>query len=255
MALYLAAAPEQLRRARAVTPRLAHAAYRLGADSRLLVAALPKGLRGGLMLLADWDCPPVEQPGPLARQILRVCRERRFAGAVLDWEAPARSDRRALLGQLAPLLAGDGRALYVPEHYADGADSAIPLIGTAISGGTLARRLEEARRRYGGRVLALDLERLRMDFPLPCPSGLGRPLTGQELERLRQGRPTFYSDALCARYFTYGGPEGTHMVLFDDAGTLRRKLDMGRELGYRDALVMLPEAEELLEELFSGENK
>lgn len=64
MPLYLAATPDRLTRARAVTPRLAHVAYRLGPGSELLAAPLPPALRGGLMVLSDWDCPPVEEPGP-----------------------------------------------------------------------------------------------------------------------------------------------------------------------------------------------
>ena len=47
MPLYLAATPDRLTRARAVTPRLAHVAYRLGPGSELLVAPLPPALRGG----------------------------------------------------------------------------------------------------------------------------------------------------------------------------------------------------------------
>ena len=79
-------------------------------------------------------------------------------------------------------------------------------------------------------------------------------MTLPQLEALAAGRPTFYSDALCARYFTLTRQGQTHFVLFDDARTLRRKLDLARQLGIRDALVMLPEVEDLLEPLFAGES-
>lgn len=252
MPLYLAASPERLETARAATSRLAHVAYRLGAGSRLLAAPLPAALRGGLMLLSDWDCPPVEEPGRLAGQIVQVCHQRRFAGVVLDWEEPPAADRWALLRELGPLLQRCGRRLLVPEHYA-GPESVV-LLCTAISGGTLRQRLEQAVTQYGPEHLALDLQRLVMDFPLPSPSGQGRPLSLTELSQLRRGQNVFYSDGLCARYFTRSGSDGTtHMVLFDDAQTLRRKLALGRSLGIRDALVMLPEVEDLLGELFEGE--
>lgn len=252
MPLYLAASPERLETARAATLRLAHVAYRLGAGSRLLAAPLPAALRGGLMLLSDWDCPPVEEPGRLAGQIVQVCHQRRYAGVVLDWEEPPAADRWALLRELGPLLQRCGRRLLVPEHYA-GPESVV-LLCTAISGGTLRQRLEQAVAQYGPEHLALDLQRLVMDFPLPSPSGQGRPLSLTELSQLRRGQNVFYSDGLCARYFTRSGPDGTtHMVLFDDAQTLRRKLALGRSLGIRDALVMLPEVEDLLRELFEGE--
>ena len=116
MPLYLAATPDRLTRARAVTPRLAHVAYRLGPGSELLAAPLPPALRGGLMVLSDWDCPPVEEPDRLARQIARTCLRRGYAGAAADFDPPARPDRLALLEALSPLLASCGRTLYVPEH-------------------------------------------------------------------------------------------------------------------------------------------
>ena len=64
MPLYLAATPDRLAQARAVTPRLAHVAYRLGSGSELLAAPLPSTLRGGLMVVSDWDCPPLDDPEP-----------------------------------------------------------------------------------------------------------------------------------------------------------------------------------------------
>ena len=81
MPLYLAATPDRQTRARAVTPRMAHVDYRLGPGSELLAAPQPPALRGGLMVLSDWDCPPVEEPDRLARQIARTCLRRGYAGA------------------------------------------------------------------------------------------------------------------------------------------------------------------------------
>ena len=189
MPLYLAATPDRLTRARAVTPRLAHVAYRLGPGSDLLAAPLPPALRGGLMVLSDWDCPPVEEPDRLARQIARTCLRRGYAGAAADFDPPARPDRLALLEALSPLLASCGRTLYVPEHCP--VAGATILLCTALSGGTLEGRLTQAVDQYGAEHLALDLQRLAMDFPLPCPGGQGTPLTLPQLEALAAGRPTF----------------------------------------------------------------
>ena len=86
MTLYLTAAPDRLAQARAATAQLAHAAYRIGLGSQLLAAPLPAALRGGLMVVSDRQAPTVEQPEPLARQLVRVCLRRGFSGVVLDLE-------------------------------------------------------------------------------------------------------------------------------------------------------------------------
>ena len=126
------------------------------------------------------------------------------------------------------------------------------LICTAISGGTLRTRLEEAAGTFGIQRLALDLQRLRMSFPLPCPTGEGEPLSGEVLSELlsRKGPGVFYSADLCARYFTSTGDGESRFVLFDDAGTLRRKIQMGNELGVGTGFLMYPEVSDLLPELF-----
>ena len=166
-------------------------------------------------------------------------------------DPPARPDRLALLEALSPLLTSCGRTLYVPEHCP--VAGATILLCTALSGGTLEGRLTQAVDQYGAEHMALDLQRLAMDFPVPCPSGQGTALTRSQLAALAAGRSTFYSDALCARYFTLTREGRTHFILFDDAQTLRRKLALARSQGIRDALVMLPEVEDILVPLFAGE--
>ena len=229
MTLYLTAAPDRLAQARAATAQLAHAAYRIGPGSQLLAAPLPAALRGGLMVVSDRQAPAVEQP------------EGRWA-----------EDRAALIRQLAPLLTAYGRRLYVPEIYAAASPETVVLLCTALSGGSLQGRLEETCAAYGAQRLALDLERLMMDFPLPCPSGEGIRLSREELAIRMQGRSVFYAEDLCARYFTYRRGGQTHFVLFDDAGTLGRKIEMGQALGIREGFVMLPEVEDLTQFLFTG---
>ena len=86
MTLYLTAAPDRLAQARAATAQLAHAAYRIGLGSQLLAAPLPAAQRGGLLVVSDRQAPAVEQPEPLARQLVRVCLRRGFSGVVLDLE-------------------------------------------------------------------------------------------------------------------------------------------------------------------------
>jgi hypothetical protein len=171
---------------------------------------------------------------------------------IADFEGPVSDARTAFLCRLGEVLARNRRQLLVPEPYGRLAPTARVLISTALSGGTLRQRLEEAAAVYGGDRLALDLQRLRMDFPLPCPSGEGRPLTGPELEGLLEKREPslFYSGDLCAKYFTYTENGAGHFVLFDDAGTLSRKIRAGQELGIPFGLLQFPEVEDLLPQLF-----
>ena len=58
-------------------------------------------------------------------------------------------------------------------------------VNTAVSGGTLKSCLDEGVRRFGASRLALDLERMRLDFTLPHTMNVRRPLTAEELRRLR----------------------------------------------------------------------
>ena len=92
--------------------------------------------------------------------------------------------------------------------------------------------------------MALALQRVAEDFFLPSPSGSGTPLSQDELHRrIHQLSPSiFFSQELCARYFTYMSREsGAHFVLFDDGATLRRKLEAAQSLDIHTVLAPWPE--------------
>lgn len=252
MQLYLTAGPEDLPQAARYTRRLAHAAYRVGPEGRLLRRDLPHQVRGGLMVLEDRDCGPIRDRDALCREVWRQCVSRGFLGAAADFEQPVSEDRLAFLQTLSAVFSRSGRPLYVPEAYGPQVPLARVLLCTALSGGFFQQRLEEAVRRFGSGRLALDLQRLRMDFPLPCPSGEGVPLSGEALNALLEERrpPVFYSADLCARYFTCLREGGSHLVLFDDAGTLSRKIQAGRRLGIPAGFLLYQETEDLLPQLF-----
>ena len=235
MQIYLATTPENLREALRYTDRAAHVAYRVGRDGHLTRQNLLARTQGGLMVLGDQDCGAIRDSGALVREVWRECGNRGFPGVLADFEQPPSADRTAFL-----------------EAYGQQVPRARVLICTAISGGTLRTRLEEAAGTFGIQRLALDLQRLRMSFPLPCPTGEGEPLSGEALSELlsRKGPGVFYSADLCAKYFTSTGDGESRFVLFDDAGTLRRKIQMGNELGIGTGFLMYPEVSDLLPELF-----
>jgi len=228
------------------------AAYRIGSGSTLLRQSLPLQSRGGLLWMGERGAPLIEDPESLCAAVLRECSRRGYNGAVLDFEESPRQDRQNFVHLLHQRLQSRNLQLYLPEDYSRDTPEAIILIGTALSGGTLRERLEEAVRQHGSQHLALDVERLRMNFPLPCPEGTGLPLSEEELARLlEQERPAvFFSPDLCVRYFTYTHKDQHHFVLFDDAGTIQEKLRLGAELGITTAFLSWPEIADLAEELF-----
>ena len=251
MQIYLAATPDKLRTALGCTSRLAHVAYRIGSGGQLTCSGLPPGTWGGLMALNDRDCGPIRDREGLCRAIFRTCSSRRFAGVLADFEEPFSREKASLLQALCPLLRQSGRQLFVPEPYGESVPGACVLLCTAISGGTLRQRLEEGVARFGRERTALDLQRLRMDFPLPCPGGQGDPLTAQALQALLDRKPAiFYSADLCARYFTITRESRRRFILFDDAGTLLQKIHLGNSLGISTGFLMLPEVEDILPQLF-----
>ena len=250
----LALTPSRLAAVRGLHTTLAHVAYRIGGDGRLWAASLPPEIRGGWMMLEEPETAPISRPESAAKEIVRECIRRRFAGVIADFEAPPTRDRAALLRLIGQQLP-QGLQLWVPETFGSASPRSVVLISTAISGGSLHQRLEEAIRRWGVRRVALDGVRLRMDFTLPAPSGEGQPLCAEEFSRLRQGQPVYFSPELCARYFTYRSVSQVHFVLFDDAETLRRKAQTGASLGLEKILYMLPEVEDLLDALFTEKQK
>lgn len=252
MQIFLAVTPEKQRTASQYTDRLAHVAYQVGREGHLTRQALLARTFGGLMVLGDRDWGAVRDTAQLCREVWRECGNRNYGGVVADFERPPDPDRTSFLEALGRVLARNRKQLFVPEEYGRQVASAQVLICTALSGGVLRQRLEEAGQSFGPNRLALDLQRLRMSFPLPCPSGEGRPLSAGELEELmaRRQPSVFYSGDLCAKYFTTTRDGESRFVLFDDAGTLRRKMQLGRELGVGMGLVMYPEVEDILPELF-----
>ena len=214
-----------------------HMAYRVGPGPRLLGARLSPGVRGGLMQL---DCAGFDgagDPVPCCRQILGECRRRGYRGIVCDFEGPP----CGCLGRLVEILdrncAAQGWALYVP----------------APTRGTLERRLREALERYGPQRVALAVEWVREDFPLPA-AGRGAPLAPDALEGLlhRLEPAVFFDRGLCAHYFTYMAGPQAHFVLFDTPRSIREKLSLADRLGVPAALLPQPEVEGHLEEIFGG---
>lgn len=252
MQLYLAVTPDKLREAARYTDRLAHVAYRVDRDGRLTRRDLLARTHGGMMVLGDQDCGTIRDPAMLCRDVWRECGNRGYGGVLVDFEQPPAQDRTAFLEALSQILARNKKRLFVPEAYGSQTAQAAVLVCTAISGGNLRRRLQECAQRFGSGRLAMDIQRLQMSFPLPCPAGEGKPLSERELMEMleRKGQSVFYSNDLCAKYFTFTENGDSRFVMFDDADTIRRKIHLGQDLGIQTGFLMYPEVEDILTDVF-----
>ncbi len=128
---------------------------------------------------------------------------------VLDWPEPAPQSFAVL-----------GDRLLVPEGWAQLFPQAELLVSSAMSGGDIRQRFKEAAEQ---RQCWLQLQPMRMAFPLPCPDGEGIPVS--ELPR-SEG---FYSEALGCRYIHT--PQ--QVILFDTEETLEQKIRLAQECGFR----------------------
>lgn len=248
MKQYLLTPPGSLAEARTWGLPPAHMAFSLDPEGRLRQAALPDTVTGGLMLVGVSE--PLEgavDPAGTVREILALCQARGFLGVILDLETPPSPALARFLSALDTGLARHRRGLFLPEAYANFSQRAFLYLSSALSGGSLRQRLEEAIRAYGTDRLVLSLRRTCEDFFLPAPGGSGRPLTLEELrQRLRRLEPrVHFSQDLCAHYFTYMSREtGAHFVLFDDGDSLARKRGLAWELGLRRFFWLYPEVAE-----------
>ena len=251
--LILAAAPTEVMAARAYGLTLAHMAYRGEGGAHGLRADLRGSARGEHLLVGDAGFDGRGHPGPFCQEVLRECAARGYTGVVCDFDRHFPVLARAV-EELSPLLARRGWPLYVSEPYGPHSETAKVLIPTALSGGTLRGRLEEAAARYGAGRVALAVERSAADFYLPAPNGHGQPLSQAELKALLDEREpaVFFSNELCAHYFTYMSRQtGAHFVLFDDAASIRKKLYLARSLDISDAILPYPAVADLLEDILA----
>ena len=253
MQLILAAPPEDVTAAQAHGLTLAHMAYRVGGGPHLFRSNQPNPPRGGLMYIDDGGFDGRGTPDAFCQEVVRECAARGFGGVICAFDRWL-SLLSAVVEQLGPMLVRQGRSFYVSEPYGRCTATGRVLIPTALSGGSLRQRLGEAAERYGAGRVALAVERTAADFFLPSPDGQGRPLTREELKaRLEERSPSvFFSDELCARYFTYMNRQsGAHFVLFDDAGSIRKKLRLAEVLGIDRALLCYPEVSDLMGDILT----
>lgn len=254
LSLLLLTPPDQSREAAASGLPVAHLAYRIGGGGHLFRSNLNPIARGGFLAVDAAGFDGKGQSSALVREILRECEARGFTGVLCDFEGPPLPILMETVSALDESLSRRNWPLLVPEHYGHAAPNGQVLLSSALSGGSLRQRLADVIQTRGAAGVALAVERVAHDFPLPSPDGQGTPLRQEDLQKLLEQREpqVYFSDALCAHYFTYMSREtGGHFVLFDDASSIRKKLQVARRLGIRRAVLPYPQVSGFLSELRS----
>jgi hypothetical protein len=210
-------------------------------------------MRGGAMILSDAGYNDERrgegQAEEFRRALLLEIAQRSFTALVCDFEQRWSPTLERLVESVAPSLLRRGVTLYVPEAYARCDAETKVLIPTAITQGSLAGRLREATERYGGAArLALDIECAATDLALPSPDNAGKHINRAVLNALlmERGGQSFYSEELCARYFTYREADEHHFVIYDDGGTIQKKAQTALRMGIKHGFVLYPEVESYL---------
>ncbi|MDR0446122.1 MAG: hypothetical protein LBH17_03695 [Oscillospiraceae bacterium] len=244
----------------ALDPRFeaARIMYRIR-GSRLYCARRGANARGGIMVINASGYTGGGPVSALLEEIGVTVAVREFDGVVLDTgELDARRRALPLQAALASGLVSDisPRPVFVREALGKSVPGAQVLIQTALSAGSLSRHLSDAAERFGISRLALECDRIHMDFPLPCPDGAGVELDRSRFSELRErASRVFFSDALCVNYFfraektSSREDSSSRMVLFDDAESMRRKLELAKCLGIERAFLYYPHVSDILPQL------
>ena len=166
--IYLVAPPESVSAAAATGFKVAHMIYRIGRGYHLFRSERARVSSGGLLVVDTGGYTGGGPSSALIAEIIGECHRRGFDGIILDvGNAPARP-LFPLAGELGSAAKKNGLRLYVPAKMADSSAEAIVLLPTALSGGTLQEHIVTALGKYGVGRVALEIERVRMDFHAAC---------------------------------------------------------------------------------------
>ncbi len=232
----------------------AHMAYRIGPNLQLLRARPELELEGGLLMLSGTASCCRGNFDRFCEQLLSECHIRHMVGVVANWELS--SQYASLVSELDRALAVENLEFWVPEYFSKDVTAGHIMISSQLSGGTLAARLQEAVQQWGKRV-ALAIECTPWDFLLPCAPGQERPLEENQAQQLMSKHATrfWFSEALFAQYFTYQAESKLHLVQFDNAYSIRKKLELSKQFGLSGAMLSWDEIHRFSREIFSSPQK
>lgn len=245
--------PNEMREAGRLGFPLAHMAYRCGAGHHLYRIASPVMPSTGIMVIGEDGYDGKGDAMVFCREVLRECTTKNFRGIVLDFTSMPTATTVKIITILEEQALKRQWDFFVPEPYANYTKKGKILVSSALSGGKLSSRLDEVVERYGASRICLSLDPICEEFSLPAPTGSGITLTKEELDdRKKKWDPSvFFSEDLCAYYFTYMSREGgAHFVLYDDSGSLQKKLALGEEKGISHFAMLYPRCKGFLQGMF-----
>lgn len=244
MQLYLVLEPSEITGALPLKYPAVYSAYRLGSDGRLYRAADTPDISRGFMLLSSAS-EELRFDDITVSEILGECKGRGFSGVVANFS------NEPLLERLSASFQQFGLRLIVHEELGTKFKDAWVIVSTALSGGTLKRRLTEAAELFGAERIMLDVEKICKDFVLPAPDGEGRDLTREEFSKLLEkfSSSPFFSQELCCYYLTFIDGGRTHFVLYDNLSSIKNKLQLADSLNINKAMLLFRETGGILQSL------
>lgn len=249
--LIIVAPPESIDTAARYGYTVAYMIYRIGRGHHLFRAQGISRITGGYMVLDTGSYVGGGPSATLVMEIIGECERNKFSGIVLDTGDKSSARLMLLAGHLASEASKRGMKVFVHDILSEASSHVVVLVPTALSGGTLSGHIGDAVKKFGAGRVALEIERVRMDFSLPATQGTGHDLTASELHSLMEEYhpQSFFSKDLCAYYFTYYDKKGTHFVLYDNDVSIRRKLAVASKSGIEDAFIFYPHIADIIDRI------
>ncbi len=241
--------PDKLAQAKAFKLPIAHMAYRFSREGALIKAPLSDTQKNDLLFLDGDSWNENSEIPSIIQQLIKECKTQHYRGAILDFSKSPTQRTVSLIKQLDTMMHKQNLRLYLPECYHSYSKSANIIISSAISGGSLQQRLTSAKQTYGSNRITLSIERCAEAFSLPTLKGKSTSLSRLELQkRIQTTSPSiFYSNELCANYFTYLNQYGSaHFILYDDAKSIHRKFSLAKNLNITECFMLYPQVDDIL---------
>ena len=176
-------------------------AYRVGRGFHLYRTVLPE-VRCAVM---DVNFTGFTGFGPhnvLISEILRECAYRGYSGISVGISSRPTQQAAEFFSHLSDECENRGITLYLPENLVSVSASTKIIIPAQNVFGTYNERLKKLCDIYGGERIALELERIYTDYPLPSKSGFGSVISKGRFEEISSSCEEFYSEELCANYLS-----------------------------------------------------